>query len=86
MIKNVEADKVKEWLDVDASPTPILKQTMGNRGRSETEYDDNDMVVQVYLNYAVIVIILVLVNLLRWRQLYVEKVIDEKNITPADFT
>ena len=86
MIKNVEADKVKEWLDVDASPTPILKQTMGNRGRLETEYDDDDMVIQVYLNYAVIIIILVLVNLLRWRQLYVEKVIDEKNITPADFT
>ena len=86
MIKNVEADKVKEWLDVDASPTPILKQTMGNRGRLETEYDDDDMVIQVYLNYGVIVIILVLVNLLRWRQLYVEKIIDEKNITPADFT
>lgn len=86
MIQNVDADKVKQWLDVDASPTPILKQTMGNRGRLETEYDDDDMVIQVYLNYAVIIIILVLVNLLRWRQLYVEKVIDEKNITPADFT
>ena len=86
MIKNVEADKVKQWLDVDASPTPILKQTMGNRGVFKTEYDDDDMVIQVYLNYAVIIIILVLVNLLRWRQLYVEKIIDEKNITPADFT
>lgn len=86
MIQNVDADKVKQWLDADASPTPILKQTMGNRGVFKTEYDDDDMVIQVYLNYAVIVIILVLVNLLRWRQLYVEKIIDEKNITPADFT
>lgn len=86
LITNVHADKIEQWMDPDVTPTNVLKLTMGNRGVLKTEYDNDDMIVQAYLNFGVIIIILVLVNFLRWRQMRVEKMIDEKNVTPADFT
>jgi hypothetical protein len=81
----MDHDKANQWVE-DSEPTPILKHTVGNRGAVYAEYEDDDITVQIFLNYAVIAIILVLANILRWRQLAIEKKIDEKNITPADFT
>ena len=85
IITNLDHDNADQWIE-EAVPTPILKHTMGNRGVLSGKYNEDELDTQIFLNFVVIIIILVIANLLRWRQLAIEKKIDEKNITPADFT
>lgn len=85
IIFNSNEDRADQWTK-GTSPSSVLITSMGNYGAIESSYDNNELITQTYLNFGVIVIILILTNVLRRRQLAIEKKIDEQNLTPPDFT
>lgn len=85
IIMNANENDEEQWNE-DTTPTSLIGLTMGSRGVFKNRYDSTEMIVQIYLNFFCIFVIVILINLLRWRQLVIEKQIDEKNITPSDFT
>jgi hypothetical protein len=86
IIFNSNEGNADQWTK-GSSPSSVLVISMGNYGALENSYDNNkELITQAYLNFGVIVIILILTNVLRRRQLILEKKIDEQNLTPPDFT
>jgi hypothetical protein len=59
---------------------------MGNYGADPRQYDDTELTVQAYLNFGAILVVLFLTNILRRRQNILKNEIDQKNLTPPDFT
>ena len=85
LIFNISQNEGTQWV-TNADSSPIIDTTIGNYGTDANSYDDAELTVQAYLNFAAILIILVLINLLRKRQNRLKNTIDEKNLTPPDFT
>jgi hypothetical protein len=85
LIFNVSQNAGDEWV-TDTDSSPIIDTTIGNYGTDPNSYDDAELTVQAYLNLVAILIILFLINILRKRQNKLKNVIDEKNLTPPDFT
>ena len=85
LVFNSNEDRADQW-NKGAEPSSILKTTIGNYGAIPISYDNNELIIEAYLNFGVIVLILILTNFLRKRQLTLEKKIDEQNLTPPDFT
>jgi hypothetical protein len=85
LIFNISQDEGTQWVE-DTDSSPIIDTTIGNYGTDANSYDDAELTAQAYLNFAAILIILVLINLLRKRQNKLKNTIDEKNLTPPDFT
>ena len=78
-------DRAQDWGE-GGSVASVIKISIGNYGAHYKYYEDTELIVWAYLNFGAILIILFLTNLLKRRQLKLEKLIDEKNLTPADFT
>ena len=85
MILNHSSDHADEWAKSGESNT-VISITLGNFGKVSSRYMDDKLIAEAYLNFGVIIIILIMGTLLKRRQLLIAKNIDEKNITPSDFT
>lgn len=85
LIFNLSQNEANQWAGANNVST-IIKTTMGNYGAISSSYDDDQLIVLAYLNFLAILIIVVLINILRRRQNYLKNIIDEKNLTPPDFT
>ncbi|CAI2378726.1 unnamed protein product [Moneuplotes crassus] len=85
LIFNSNEHKAGEWV-AESEPSSIITLSMGNYGATPTNYKKEELKIQAYLNFGAIIVILILENILRRRQNILVKNIDEKNITPPDFT
>lgn len=85
IIFNANENREDEWID-GGQASSILSIAMGAYGVAPKRYDNDELIIQAYLNFGAIIIILILTNCLRRRQMKLIKLIDEKNLTPPDFT
>lgn len=85
IVFNSRSGHADEWAK-NGSNSSVNSLTLGSYGIYSARYDDKELIIQAYLNFGVIVIVLLLSTLFRRRQLKIERSIDEKNITPADYT
>ena len=85
VVLNYSSGHSSEW-STNGQSNSIIKVTLGNFGTLSSRYKDDKLIAEAYINFGVIIIILIMGTLLRRRQLLIIKDIDEKNITPSDFT
>lgn len=85
VVLNYSSGHYTEWA-TNGQSNSIIKVTLGNFGTLSSRYKDDKLIAEAYINFGVIIIVLIMGTLLRRRQLLIIKDIDEKNITPSDFT
>ncbi|CAI2381736.1 unnamed protein product [Moneuplotes crassus] len=85
LVFNTNEGKASQWVE-GKEPSNLMKLSLGNYGAVPSNYEGDELIIQAYLNFGAILVILILENILRRRQNILVKKIDEKNITPPDFT
>jgi len=85
LVFNISEGKADQWIN-NGKASSVITLSMGNNGAIPKSYENNELIIQAYLNFGVILIILILINILRRRQNILIHKIDKKNITPPDFT